>query len=87
MERVMPAVTIQNLSENTHKALRLRAAQNGRSTEAEIRSILDAAVDAPKSVPLGSALFKLGRDAELEDGDVDALEQKSKTAAEPISLR
>ena len=34
----MPAVTIRNLSEETHRALKLRAAHHGRSTEAEIRS-------------------------------------------------
>ncbi len=33
----MPVVTVRNLSEETHIALKLRAAQYGRSTEAEIR--------------------------------------------------
>ena len=35
------AVTIRNLSPETHRALKLRAARNGRSTEAEIRDILE----------------------------------------------
>ena len=34
----MPAVTIRNLSEETHRALKVRAAQHSRSTEAEIRA-------------------------------------------------
>ena len=40
----MPAVTIRNLPEETHRALKSRAAQHGRSTESEIRFILEAAV-------------------------------------------
>lgn len=37
---VMPAITVRNLPEGTRRALRLRAAQHGRSTEAEVRAIL-----------------------------------------------
>lgn len=33
----MPSVTVRNLSEETHHALKARAAVAGRSTEAEIR--------------------------------------------------
>lgn len=40
----MPAITIRNLSDETHRALKLRAAQHGRSAEAEMRAILEAAV-------------------------------------------
>ncbi|MGP4693912.1 FitA-like ribbon-helix-helix domain-containing protein, partial [Agrobacterium cavarae] len=40
----MVAVTIRNLSDETHRALRARASYHGRSTEAEIRDILEAAV-------------------------------------------
>jgi antitoxin FitA len=55
------AVTVRNLPEETHRALKLRAAHNGRSTEAEIRVILEEAV-APKSrVKIGSELAAFGR--------------------------
>lgn len=57
----MTALTVRNLSDETHRALRLRAAQHGRSTEAEIRSILDAAVKP--SAGLGSLLLAIGREA------------------------
>ena len=40
----MAAVTIRNLSDEAHRALKARAAQHNRSTEAEIRAILEAAV-------------------------------------------
>ena len=40
----MAAVTIRNLSEEAHRALKVRAAQHNRSAEAEMRAILEAAV-------------------------------------------
>lgn len=55
----MAAVTVRNLPDETHRALKLRAAQHGRSTEAEIRHILENAV-RPK-VGIGSALAAIGR--------------------------
>ena len=57
----MPAVTVRNLPEETHRALKLRAAQHGRSTEAEIRIILEEAVRRQKSTRIGSALAEFGR--------------------------
>lgn len=41
----MAAVSIRNLDERVRDRLRVRAAQHGRSLEAEIRAILAAAVD------------------------------------------
>jgi plasmid stability protein len=58
----MPAVTVRNLSEETHRALRLRAAAHGRSTEAEIRVILDEATRPPVRPRIGSALAELARE-------------------------
>ena len=54
----MSAITVRNLPEATHRALKIRAAQHGRSTEAEIRDILEAAV-RPR-LALGSALAAIG---------------------------
>lgn len=56
----MPAITIRNLSNETHRALKLLASRHGRSTEAEVRRILDEAVQ-PR-VGLGSALASIGRE-------------------------
>lgn len=44
----MGALTIRQLDERTHARLRMRAARHGRSVEAEVRAILDAAVDVPE---------------------------------------
>ena len=57
----MPAVTVRNLPEKTHRALKIRAAHNGRSTEAEIRVILEEAVSPITAKGLGSQLAALGR--------------------------
>lgn len=56
----MSAVTVRNIPEATHRALRLRAAQAGRSTEAEIRYILEEAVQPPQErLKLGDAIHQL----------------------------
>ena len=57
----MPVVTIRRLSDETHRALKHRAAQHGRSTAAEIRAILDATAKPEKRVEIGSELASLGK--------------------------
>ena len=57
----MPAVAVRNLPEEIHHALRVRAALNGRSTEAEIRHILAAAVATKPKLRIGSELAAFGR--------------------------
>jgi plasmid stability protein len=67
----MAAITIRNLSDETHRALKARAARNSRSTEAEVRAILDAAVAPADRVKLGTMLAQIGREAGGVDLDVD----------------
>lgn len=57
----MPAVTIRNLSEETHRALKHRAKQNKRSTEAEIRAILNEAAKRDEPIKLGTELYHIGQ--------------------------
>jgi len=81
----MPAVTIRNLSHETHRALKLRAAQHNRSTEAEIRAILEAAVRPEGRLRLGAALAEKSRKIGLANADVEALEEtRSARPAEPL---
>ena len=83
----MAAVTIRNLSEAAQRALKLRAAQHNRSTEAEMRAILEAAVRPAERLRLGSALAELSRRIGLTNADVEALEQGRDTSpAEPLHL-
>ncbi|HEX5969082.1 MAG TPA: Arc family DNA-binding protein [Intrasporangium sp.] len=59
------AITIRRLSDETKERLRLRAAANGRSMEAEARAILDEAVRSPTRADFTWAqqLIVLARDA------------------------
>jgi plasmid stability protein len=83
----MPAVTIRNLPAETHRALKVRAAQHNRSAEAEMRAILEDAVRPAGRLRLGAALADIGRKAGLAQGDVEALEQPlGGEPAEPFSF-
>ena len=55
----MATVTVRNLPDEVHRALRVRAATHGRSTEAEIRDILESTVRPPERLRLGTALAEL----------------------------
>jgi antitoxin FitA len=76
----MSSVTVRNIPDATHRALKLRAAQHGRSTEAEIRFILEGAV-APK-VGLGSALVAIGQSV----GGIDMAFARDTRPVEPASF-
>lgn len=68
-----------NLSDETHRALKVRAAQHNRSTEAEMRAILEAAVRPEGRLRLGTALAKMSRKIGLSNADVEALERTRDT--------
>lgn len=81
----MATVTVRNLPDEVHRALRVRAATHGRSTEAEIRDILESAVRPPDRPRLGTALAELGRHVGLTDDDIAAFEQaRHQPPAEPV---
>jgi len=83
----MPAVTIRNLPEETHRALRVRAAEHGRSTEAEIRDILEKAARPEGRIRLGSLLAAIGREAALTNEDVEVIRRhRDQTPAEPMTF-
>jgi plasmid stability protein len=83
----MAAVTIRNLSDAAHRALKVRAARHDRSTEAEMRAILEAAARPEGRLKLGSALAEIGRKIGLSDADIYALGQTRETnPASPMSL-
>jgi plasmid stability protein len=67
----MPAVTVRNISEETHRALKVRAVSHGRSTEAEIRAILEEAVAPESRLKVGSALAEIGRQFGFPDLNTD----------------
>lgn len=87
----MAAVTIRNLPEETHRALKMRAARHNRSAEAEMRAILEAAVRPAERVRLGTALAESAAALGLGNADVEALEQQlaqiaDQRPAEPMAF-
>lgn len=59
----MAAITIRNLDDGVKERLRVRAAQNGHSMEAEARAILESAVrDPASSTNMIDALRELGEE-------------------------
>lgn len=78
----MASVTVRNLPDETHRALRVRAATHGRSTEAEIRAILESAVHPEGRIKLGTLLAEIGREA----GGIDLEIERDKTPTEPMSF-
>ena len=75
----MSVVTVRNLPEETHRALKLRAAQHGRSTEAEIREILEEAVRPKTRVKIGSELAAFGQSL----GGLDFSDTRDQTPTDP----
>ncbi|MBI4998885.1 MAG: Arc family DNA-binding protein [Rhodocyclales bacterium] len=83
----MAMLTVRNLPDEVHRALRVRAAHHGRSTEAEVRDILEAAVKPEGRVKLGSLLADLGRRARLTDEEFAVFEQvRDRTPAKPATF-
>jgi len=81
----MTAVTVRNIPDEVHRALRVRAVHHGRSTEAEIRAILDAVARPPERVKLGSLLASIAREAGgLTEAEYEQFNQRDKAMAEPM---
>jgi plasmid stability protein len=78
----MAVLTVRNLPDEVHRALRMRAAMHGRSTEAEVRTILEDAVRPEGHVKLGSSLADIGRRAKLSDEDFAVFAQRDKSPAD-----
>ena len=81
----MAMLTVRNLPDDVHRALRVQAALHGHSTEAEVREILAGAVKPETRVRIGDALTALGRKIGLSNEDVEIFNQvRDKTPAEPL---
>ena len=84
----MPVLTVRNVPDEVHRALRARAAQHDHSAEAEVRDILATTLLPMKRVKIGDALMALGADLALKDDDIDALNSiRDQTPAEPMALQ
>ena len=82
----MAILTVRKVPDEVHRALRVRAAHNGRSTESEIRAILQDAVMPEGRVKLGSLLAEIGRQAQLTDEELATFAQRDHTPVEPAKF-
>lgn len=83
----MAMLTVRNITDEVHRALRVRAAERGHSMEAEVREILESAVSRKGRVKLGSLLADMGRRAKLSDGEFAVFEKvRSKVPARPVNF-
>ena len=78
----MPAITIRNIPSEVHNALKALAAAHGRSTEAEVRGLIEQAVRPENRIKLGSLLASIGQ----EVGGVELEIQRDTVVTEPINL-
>ena len=76
----MSSITVRNIPDETHRALRVRAATSGRSTEAEVRAILESIVRPPDRIKLGTLLAEIGQQA----GGAELEIERDKSSTEPI---
>jgi phosphopantothenoylcysteine decarboxylase/phosphopantothenate--cysteine ligase len=72
----MASLTIRQLDEQTKKRLKLRAAQNGRSMEDEVRTILRGAAGSAEIRPAGGKRQRVARAAEPEAARTPASSDK-----------
>jgi len=84
----MASITVRNIPEEVHRAIRVRAAMHGHSTEAEVRRILEQAARPEGRIKLGSMLASIAREAGgLTHAEAEAInQQRDKTPAEPMSF-
>lgn len=75
----MPSVTVRNVPDEVHRAIRVRAAQHGRSIEAEMRDILESAVKPQGRVRLGSLLAEIGHKIKLTEAEFAIFENARDT--------
>jgi len=83
----MAMLTVRNLPDDVHRALRIQAARHGRSTEAEVREILALAVKPEARMRMGDALVALSQKIGLTNEDFEVFDKVSdKMPAEPLGF-
>ena len=82
----MPMLTVRNLPDEVHCALRARASRRGRSTETEVRAILREAVLPEGRVTLGTLLTTVGQRAGLTEEEFAEFARRDMSAARPFDL-
>ena len=82
----MAILTVRNLPDEVHRSLRVRAVKHGRSTEAEVRALLEEAVKPQGRLKLGSLLANVGRKMKLSDEEFALISQRDQSLPPPVSF-
>lgn len=82
----MVTLTVRNLPDEVHRALRMRADLHGRSTEAEVRAILEETTLPQGRVLLGSLLTTVGQRAMLTNEEFAIFIERDNTPNRPIDF-
>jgi len=88
----MPRLTVRNVPDETHRALRVRATLHGRSVDAEVRAILEEALRPAERLKIGTELHRIAMEIGGMD-DLDISRQRSEmqgaefTPTGPIGYR
>lgn len=83
----MAMMTVRNIPDEIHSALKARAKRHNRSAEAEMRAILEEAILPKTRIQMGDALAELGRKIGLTNEDLTVLDQAhTTTPAEPMEF-
>jgi antitoxin FitA len=82
----MADVLVRNLGEKTHRELRRRAKQNGRSVNAEILAVLQKAAEPEKQVGLGTQLQEWKKKIFGDDVDFTFEIVRDKTPARHVDF-
>ena len=82
----MAMLTVRNLPDEVHRALRVLAAGHGRSTEAEVRAILEDAVKPKGRLKLGSLLADIGQQTRLTNEEAEILTKRDRSTPNPVNF-
>lgn len=84
----MASITVRNIPDAVHRALRARAAKHGRSTEAEVRVILEQAARPEGRLKIGSLLASFSHKAgPLSETEVESINGvRDKRPAKPMDF-
>lgn len=81
----MANMTVRNIPDEVHNALKARALNNGRSAEAEVRHILQETV-LPKTEQKSPSLSAVFAEFRRRTGGINLGDLRSKELAEPMNF-
>lgn len=82
----MATLTVRNLPDEVHRALRVRASLHGRSMEAEVHAILEESTQPEGRIRLGSMLSAIGLISNVTNEEFASFAKRETAPSQPINL-